>query len=448
MEHLIRPHLEAGHFTQAQQAIKAYLTSLQSPTPPQVAEAAFWSSQANDFETAATLYQQACQAQPDHATHHYNLATALRVCGDIAGAEAALNRHIAINPSDAEAQWLRISLRTQSPSLARENALKALTADAHPPKQRVHAWYALGKLYEDTHQDDACFDAYATGAALRRRYLKYQVSQDQAIMQAIQTTFTANWQSDTASGTKGHNQVFIVGMPRSGTTLVESLLGAHQGVAMGGELNTFSAAMMAEASRLKKPESVLSAIRQTAQADFAAMGDAYCRETAEQRGTQAVLTDKLPLNFLYLGLIRKALPHARIVHVRRHPMDTIWSVYKHLFTHAYPFSYSLDEITAYYKAYRTLMSHWQTLLGDNLYTLDYETLIHQPAEEMARLTAFCGIEYDADCLAFYQRDVSITTGSATQVRQPINSNSVGTWQRFAPQLAEVYDSLTADGYLP
>lgn len=437
MEHLVRPHLEAGSFIKAQQAIRAFVDSLTSPESQQLAEAAYWSCQANDFASAATLYRRACEQQPDHPTYHYNLATTLRITGDINGAEAALKRHLGNSPNDAEAYWLLVHLRTQGVDKRQIDSLRNLTDEAMPPKQRVHGWYALGKVYDDAGEDDACFDAYSAGASLRRRYLKYAVAQDEAIMQAITDTFSKTWCTETASVSQGQGMLFIVGMPRSGTTLIENLLGAHRGVAMGGELNAFSSAMMAEAARSSKPGSVHDAIRQAARCDFAAMGQRYLAAVSDYRHGNAMLTDKLPLNFLYLGLIRKALPQARIIHVERHPMDTVWSVYKHLFTHAYPFSYNLDEIAGYYIAYRRLMAHWQSLPGDNILNVSYEALIADPTAEIRRITDYCDISFESECLNFYQRNTQVATGSAVQVRHPINDRSVGQWRRFSSQLESV-----------
>lgn len=240
---------------------------------------------------------------------------------------------------------------------------------------------------------------------------------------------------------------FIVGMPRSGTTLVEKLLGSHHGVAMGGELNAFSSAMMTEVAKREKPGSVHDAIARAASCDVAAMGQRYLTAVSGYRQENTMLTDKLPLNFLYLGLVHKALPQARIIHVERQPMDTLWSVYKHLFTHAYPFSYNLEEIAGYYSAYRRLMTHWQTLLGDSILNVSYEALVAGPTAETRRITNFCDIPYDPACLNFYQRETQVTTGSAVQVRQPVNDRSVGQWKRFSSQQAGVRDTLIGTGLL-
>lgn len=449
MEQLIRPHLEAGNLRKAQQAIQTYLNGLSSPSSQQHAEAAYWYCQANDFHSAAKLYQRACEQNPAHSTLHYNLASTLRIQGDVAGAKAALETHLKKSPNDAEAWWLLVHLEKQETNTRRDNALKSLTDVNNPPKQRVHAWYALGKVYEDAGEDIACFNAYEAGADLRRNYLKYSVKQDEAIMQAIAAAFTPEWQqeSQAVEAAQGEGLIFIVGMPRSGTTLIENLLGAHDGVAMGGELNAFSASMMTEVSSRGQPASVLEAIRLATKGNVDAIGKGYVEAVRDYRENQAIVTDKLPLNYLYLGLIRKALPKARIVHVQRHPMDTIWSVYKHLFSHAYPFSYNLDEITSYYIAYRSLMDHWQSLPGIDMLNVSYEKLVQNPETEVRRITKYCHISYSADCLNFYQRRTQVATGSAVQVRQPVNTNSVGQWQRYASQLARIRARLTDAGLL-
>ena len=171
---------------------------------------------------------------------------------------------------------------------------------------------------------------------------------------------------------------------------------------MGGELNAFSSSMMTEAGREGNPAHMQQAITQASRSDFEAIGKRYEVAVGDYQNKSPRLTDKLPLNFLYLGLMHKALPQARIIHVERNPMDTVWSVYKHLFTHAYPFSYNLDEIAGYYIAYRRLMAHWQGLLGDNILHVSYEALVKNPTEEIRGITEFCNISYDPECLDFYQ----------------------------------------------
>lgn len=445
MEHLVRSHLEAGNWLKAQQAIECYLDSLRTPSPEQLAEAAYWRCQANDFLGASRLYQQACDQVPEHPTYHYNLATTLRVIGDITGADAALCRHIDKSPEDAEAHWLKVQLGRQGADKTQIVQLTRLTQAPLPPKQRVHAWYALGKWYEDNQFDDASFNAYQSGASLRRRYLKYSVANDQAIMQAIGSHFSSTWLDNTTTTRQGEQNIFIVGMPRSGTTLVDNLLGAHQGVAMGGELNTFATSMMAEVATRGKSMAVQQAIAEAVQCDYNAIGRSYLNGIRDYVQGSRFVTDKLPLNFLYLGLIHKALPDAKIIHVQRHPMDVVWSIFKHLFTHAYPFSYDLDEIADYYIAYRGLMTHWQNLfsnLSSNpMLTVSYEALVENPAAQMQRITRFCGIDYDAVCFDFYRRPTTVTTGSAAQVREPINTRSIGQWKRFSAQLAKVQEKL-------
>ncbi|NDV91352.1 hypothetical protein GTH32_09190 [Alteromonas sp. 345S023] len=450
MEHIVRPLLKAGSWLKAQQAIERYLNGLSSPSVEQLAEAAYWRCQANDFVGATHLYQQVCLRAPAHPTYHYNLASTLRITGDISGADVALSEHIRKNPDDAEAHWLKVQLGRQTYDHRRIAQLTKLTEEKFPPKQRVHAWYALGKQYEDLRRDEASFNAYKTGADLRRRYLKYSVANDKAIMQTIETKFSSQWFDETKGKPQGESAVFIVGMPRSGTTLVENLLGAHQEVSMGGELNTFASSMMEDVARGGTPASIEQAISRATMCDFSAIGRSYLTGTRDY-ASKTRLTDKLPLNFLYLGLIHKALPNAKIIHMTRHPMDTLWSIYKHLFTHAYPFSYNLAEIADYYIAYRALMAHWEQLFSrvekSPLLTVNYETLVANPEAEMQRISRFCQVDYDPNCFNFYQRPSSVTTGSAAQVREPIHSHGIGQWQRYASQLVDVQEKLAGAGLL-
>ncbi len=447
MESLIRPHVEAGNFTAARQQLVTYMASLATPTAALLAEAAYWSCQANDFSQAAVWYRAACEREPEHHTYHYNLATTLRITGDIAGADEALHRHLALVPEDGEAHWLRAQLHTQTASNNQVASLKALLQRTLPPKQQVHAWYALGKSLEDIGDYDGAFSAISKGASLRRQYLNYDVSHDEAIFTEIADTFNTQWHTQTRSGQGGNGNTFIVGMPRCGSTLTEQLLSAHNGVVAGGELNTFSAQMMQLVAQQTRVTSVLSAIKASAGLDFALLGERYQHATREYRSDGAVFTDKLPLNFLYVGLIAKAMPEARFIVMERDPMDVVWSVYKHLFTHTYPFSYQLDEIVRYYRGYRQLMAHWQTLFADRMLTVQYEALVQDPGKQTQRLADFINLEFEPQSLQFYRQDTQVTTGSATQVRQPIYQRSVGGWTHYREQLAACRTQLKSAGLL-
>jgi hypothetical protein len=225
-------------------------------------------------------------------------------------------------------------------------------------------------------------------------------------------------------------------MPRTGTTLVERILGSHSQVFPAGELSNFSLELIAlvrkatRGRRLSRVEFVAA----SATVDFRTLGEAYLAATRPLRDTRPRFIDKLPFNFLYAGLIHLALPKAKIVNLQRHPMDTCYAVYKQLFRDAYPFSYDLDELGPYYIAYHQLMRHWNEVMPGVIHTIRYETLVAGLEEESRRLLAYCNLPWEDQCLRFHENRQASTTASATQVRQPVYSSSIGKWRRYERQL--------------
>jgi hypothetical protein len=225
-------------------------------------------------------------------------------------------------------------------------------------------------------------------------------------------------------------------MPRTGTTLVERILASHSDVFAAGELSNFAVQMMAQVREKAAARAVSrdDIVRLTAGLDFASLGKAYVDSTRPATGHTARFIDKLPLNYLYAGLIHLALPNATIVHVQRDPMDTIYAVYKTLFVDAYPFSYDLEELARYFVAYHELMAHWHTALPNVIQTIRYEDLVANVDAEVRRLVDACGLDWQPDCLEFYRNKEASTTASSVQIRRPVYRSSVGKWRDYEARL--------------
>ena len=397
---------------------------------------------------AVACYERAAALEPDRAKHYYNIAALQRSLGDTEQAQANFDRAIELDPTDWEAIKVRSELRKQTPDDNHVAALEAmLDKGIADPRGEVHVCYALAKELEDLGEWARSFGYLERGAGKRRGLMRYDVQRDVDTMAAIAETFTAERLAAPAAGSDNREPIFVVGMPRTGTTLVERILGSHSQVYSAGELGNFATVLMqhlrAKVSDPATPRDEL--VRLSASIDFAALGDAYVESTRPLTGRTPRFIDKLPLNFLYVGLIRLALPHASIVSVRRHPLDTCYAVYKQLFVDAYPFSYDLTELARYYAAYERLMRHWDTVLADALYTVRYENLVDDFEPEVRRLLAHCGLDYEDACLRFHENRAASTTASTVQVRQPVYRSSVGKWRHYREQLAPLIAALEDEG---
>jgi hypothetical protein len=240
--------------------------------------------------------------------------------------------------------------------------------------------------------------------------------------------------------------IFIVGLPRSGTTLVDRILSSHPQLRSAGELNDFALVLVArvrsENNMAQLPRRDL--VARSAHIDFAALGRDYLAR-ARAAGGGGRFTDKMPLNYLYCGLIHRALPAAKIVHLTRHPMAAGYAMYKTLFKDGYPFSYDLDEIAAYYVAYRRLMDHWCATMPGVIHPVSYENLVADQHAETRKLLAFCGLEWHEACVQFHRNPAATTTASASQVRRPIYGSSVAQWRHYAAQLDGLRSALESAG---
>jgi hypothetical protein len=243
--------------------------------------------------------------------------------------------------------------------------------------------------------------------------------------------------------------IFIVGLPRSGTTLVDRILSSHSQVQSLGEINDLSYALIALAQRAEEADSGtpdrLELIRRSAQLDFAALGSDYLRRVAGYPRDKPRYIDKTPWNFLYLGLIALALPRARIIHLRREPMDSCFALYKTLFRSGSPYSYDLGDLTRYYLAYHQLMEHWRRVLPGRFMDLDYECLVQSQESATRELLDWCGLPFEPQCLEFYRNTAPAATASAAQVREPIHARSIGIWKHFATRLAPLAAVLEEGG---
>jgi tetratricopeptide (TPR) repeat protein len=406
----------------------------------------------NDHARALSSYDAALAREPDNAQFLYNRAAVRRFLGDLAGAEQDYDRAIAARPADYEAYKNRSDLRTQTEAC---NHIAQLEALKKTPildwRGDVQIGYALAKEYEDIGAYAQSFASLSEAAGKQRQHLRYDVATDLATVQWIIDAFpiaqTGPREQRAAHGAAADDPIFVLGLPRSGSTLVERILTSHSSIPSAGELPCFALALVSavrrHTGRDRLPRQEL--VAQAAGVDFAALGRDYLQRARRELDTRGRFVDKMPLNYLYCGLIQRALPRAKIIHVTRHPMAACFAMYKALFKDAYPFSYDLNDLARYYIGYRRLMDHWYAAMPGAIHSVSYEALVADQLGESRRLLEFCGLEWQEACARPHDNRAASTTASAAQIRRPVYASSLTQWQHYEPQLAGLKARLSAAG---
>jgi tetratricopeptide (TPR) repeat protein len=396
---------------------------------------------------ALGCFLRAVTEEPARLAYLYNLATAQRMVGDLAAAEASLDRLIAQRPDYYSAYYTRADLRTQTGDNNHVDELeRVIGRGLLDPAAEVTMCFAIAKELEDIGNYTRSFNYLKKGCDLQRSAMSYDVATDVATIDRIIELHNGAAVADLGRGYDNAECIFVIGLPRSGTTLVEQILAAHTDVYAAGELPAFAhQAVQAVTATAGGPVSKLEFVQRSLEIDPAELGRRYILETRPQTGHTLRFVDKMPLNYLYAGLIRRALPRARIIALERDPMDSCYAMYKTLFTGAYPFSYDLHDLGRYYLAWQRLMRHWGDVLGDALLVVQYEDLVANQEAVSRRLIEHCGLAWQDACLAYHEQRLPVATASAVQVRRPIYATSIGKWRHYAQQLAELAESWKRTG---
>jgi tetratricopeptide (TPR) repeat protein len=420
----------------------------QEHAPP---EPAFWDalgsvlSRAGEHERALTVCEEAVRRAPGAPRPLVNRAVERRHLGDLEGAERDYDEVIAVSPLEFEAYRSRSELRTQT---LRRNHVPELE-DAlvrHSPAWRgeVQLRYALAKEYADLGEHEQALRHLKLGARLRREHMRYDVKNDVATVNWLREAFPDPPHAPPAAACRDA-PVFVVGLPRSGTALVARILGSHPQLASAGELDCFARALVEAARRgsrgraLSRREMIVC----SAGLDFAALGQDYIDRARDAGATTGRFIDSMPLNYLYCGLMRRALPRARIVHVSRAPLAACHAIHSTLFEDGHPFSYDLGELGQYYIAYRRLMAHWQRTLPGAIHEVSYEGMIIDQPEETRRLLEFCGLEWDEACVERQPGEAAAT--DPAQLCRPQRIPEVFAWRHYESHLAGLRAQLLAAG---
>ena len=403
---------------------------------------------AGEHGPARDLYDRALKVAPDDVAILGKRAVLSVFLGDFESAAADYDRVLQLSPADPHALKGRAELRRQTVDnnsiAAMHAALARFPADSY---EAATLHFALAKSHEDLGDHDANWRHLSMANRLDRRRVSYDRVQDVAAIERIIQGFPQSLEGSPMDP-EGESPSFIVGLPRTGTTLTDRILSSHSLVSSGGEPPALADAITAAVDRRAPPGSLdwLGFAAALANLDGTGIAADYLLRMQARRGDRPRFTDKQPANFFYCGLIFRAFPNARIVHVTRHPLAACYAIYKARFRdRAYAFSYDLDELGAFYVAYRRLMSHWHSVLPGRILDLAYEDIVTALEPTTRRLLDYAGLPFEPACLEFHRNPSSTGTASAVQVRRPLYDSSLQEWRHYAAQLAPLASRLRAAG---
>lgn len=399
--------------------------------------------QLGKLDKAVASYHKALQIKPDFAEAHNNLSNALMDLGRQDEAIASCHKALAVKPDYAVAHR---HLSLMKKFVEYDDDIKAMEqANTRPDigdPQRMHLSFALGKSFEDLHQYKKAFDFYLTGNTIKRGTFEYSIESVARTMEDLKELFTTEFfNRHKTTGVSDDTPVFILGMPRSGTTLVEQILASHENVYGAGELNHLSRIVASRFTGVGDAK-LSESLAQASADDFSDAGREYINLIRENIDSAKFITDKMPLNFHRIGIIKLMLPRAKVIHYCRDPRDTCLSIFKNYFpADGNRYAYDLRELGQYYNLYRDLMAHWHKVLPDFIYDIHYEDIVADQEEQSRSLITHCGLEWDDACLEYYNSDRVVKTASASQVRKPMYKSSVQSWKRYEKGLAPLLDVL-------
>jgi tetratricopeptide (TPR) repeat protein len=400
-------------------------------------------------QKAWPLYKKATTLQPGVDLFQANFAACSVYLGKIDEARDIYQSLLKRFPNHRRNHYQLSRLSKAKDDTHVEQMKDILKSSHETPDKNVFLYYALGKELEDLEQWDESFEYYKKAGDAVSTVANYDVAGDIKLIDKIIEVCNADWlTSETgkpAADNSGKTPIFIVGLPRTGTTLTERIISSHSQVESVGETLFLQMVLRRESGVHSIENMNPEMIEAVAKTDMGAIAKGYLETLDYRLGDEPMFIEKLPFNFLFLGLIARAWPDARIIHLRRNPMDSCFSMYKQVFTWAYKFSYSLGQLGEYYVAYDRLCNHWRDVLKDRLIEIDYESLVGDQEGQTRRLLDRLGLEFEQVCLDFDKNKAPSATASSVQVRGKVHSQSVNKWTRFAEQLQPLREHLENAG---
>jgi len=389
-------------------------------------------------ELAWPLYRRANELQPGVDLFQANLASCGVFLGKIDEAKEIYRQLLKKHPAHQRNHYYLSRLEKAGDETHVRQMVEMLHSLNLPPDQNVFLYYAIGKELEDLERWDEAFRYFKMAGDAVASVANYDVDADVQIIDKLIETCSADWLSrgthSVSTGAMERTPLFIVGLPRTGTTLTERIVASHSQVRSVGETQFLQMVLRRESGVKSVEKMTTDMIEAVAAKDMSLIAGGYMDAVNYKLGHEPIFIDKLPFNFLYLGFIAKAFPDAKIIHLKRNAMDACFAMYKQVFTWAYKFSYTLKGLCKYYVAYDRLRNHWSEVFADRLIEVEYESLVADQELQTRRLLDRLGLEFEESCLRFDENKAAATTASSVQVRQKVHTGSVNKWKRFEKQL--------------
>jgi len=399
-----------------------------------------------EFRQALDSYRQALAVDPGNHLAHYGIGLALHYSGETAEAISHIRESLRSDPRNPEAFRLLVHLEDTPAAAAEAAAMEKLAANAQlPVKDRINILFGLGLYYEKNQQYDEAFRYFLDGNLAKRSTYEYQTASDESLFGRLTATYSADTISQLSLAVESTiTPIFIVGMPRSGSSLIEQILSSHSRVCSLGEVNFLESAT----GILDRYDGYPEMIAAMTEEQLLKIRNRYLSLAGSTiKGECSYFTDKMLWNFRHVGLISILFPDAIVIHSTRDPVATCFSCFKFLFGEYLPQLYNLEELGRYYLLYAGIMKHWNAILPDFIINVNYEKLVADPPGRIKELVESCSLSWEDSCLEYYKNKRPTRTTSAAQVRRPIYKSGVDLWKNYAPQLAPLIKVLKDGGLL-
>jgi tetratricopeptide (TPR) repeat protein len=393
------------------------------------------------YEQAWPLFERAVELSPNTEVFLSHKAACAVFIGKTSEAKAIYRKILKRDPRNQRVHYELAQLARAKDDRHVKQMLKALSKGR--PTDNIFLYYALGKEYEDLGRWENAFKYYKNGGDAVKTLSPYRVAEDVGVIEAIIETCSETWLNDApASQGTQPTPIFIVGLPRTGTTLTDRIVSSHSKVESAGESQLLQMVLRGGTRAGNQVGITPAQIKAAAKRDPAAIAGDYLAAVRHRLGEAPFFIEKLPENVLYLGFVAKSWPNARIVHLRRHPMDACFAMYKQSY---FRFAYSLDDLAEYYLAYDRLSRHWRKVLGSRMIEVHYESLVTDQEQQTRDLLDKLGLAFEQSCLHFDTNIAPVATASSVQVREKVHARSVEKWKKFEKQLQPLKDRLQSGG---